>query len=393
MKNKIFVITCAIIMAFSTGCGKNSEETFDKDLAVAETNVSITGNEVIDKATEILSDENEMFLKVKEIVDDMTLEEKVGQLFFVRFPDVGVIEEIEQYSPGGYIVFGRDFENSNPDEFRKMIDDCQNNSNIPLLIGVDEEGGSVVRASKYKQFREESFKSQRQLYEEGGLDSVVTDAKEKSQFLKTLGINVNLAPVCDISTNSENFIYERSVGLNPEETSKYTVAVQEAMKENGMGSVLKHFPGYGDNMDTHTGESRDTRDLEYLTQNDLVPFKEAIENGCDAILVSHNIIEAIDSENPATLSYDVHNFLRKDMGFDGVIVTDDMAMGALENFDVSDAAVQSVLAGNDLIITSDIATQYNAVLEALKSGEIGDNRVDDAVCKVIFWKLKLGLIE
>ena len=225
------------------------------------------------------------------------------------------------------------------------------------------------------------------------MDKVLEDAEEKSDFLKKLGINVNLAPVCDISNNSDNFIYDRSIGLDPQKTAEYVVRVQNEMKKHGMGSIIKHFPGYGDNADTHTGESIDTRDLDYLSRNDLVPFAAAIENGCDAILVSHNIIDAIDKDNIATLSPAVHEFLRNEMDFKGVIVTDDMAMGAVENIDSGDAAVKAVLAGNDLIITSDLKTQYEAVLQALKSGEIGDNRLDESVCRVLLWKLKMGIIE
>lgn len=401
MKNKIIPLLCAAVLCFS-GCVQKADpsENIPSQVAsvieeneIEEESVLLTGNEIIDETAMLFADENALFARAKEICDQMSLEEKTGQIFFVRFPENGVLEEIEEYNPGGYIVFGRDFENSTPAEFKEMTAECQSASDIPLLIGVDEEGGTVVRASKYPQFRAEKFKSPRELYDEGGMEVLEADAAEKSRFLKSLGINVNLAPVCDISSDPDNFMYERSIGLDADGTSMYAVLVQNAMKENGMGSVLKHFPGYGDNADTHEGESRDTRSLEYLSENDLVPFAAAIENGCDAILVSHNIIEAIDGENPATLSAQVHEFLRNEMGFEGVIVTDDMAMGALEGIDIGDAAVKAVLSGNDLIITSDIQTQYNAVLQAMKSGEIGDNRIDEAVCRVLLWKLKMGIIE
>lgn len=401
MQSKIISLLCAAVLCLS-GCIQKTDpaENIPQQVAsvieeneIVDESVSLTGNEIIDETTMLFADDDALFARAKEIADQMSLEEKTGQIFFVRFPESGVLEEIEEYSPGGYIVFGRDFENSTPAEFKNTIEACQKTSGIPLLIGVDEEGGRVVRASKYPQFRAESFKSPRELYAEGQMEAVEADAVEKSRFLKSLGINVNLAPVCDISSDPDNFMYERSIGLDADGTSLYAVTVQNAMRENGMGSVLKHFPGYGDNADTHEGESRDTRSLEYLSENDLVPFAAAIENGCDAILVSHNIIEAIDGENPATLSTGVHEFLRNEMGFEGVIVTDDMSMGALEGIDIGDAAVKAVLSGNDLIITSDLQTQYNAVLQAMKSGEIGDNRIDEAVCRVLLWKLKLGIIE
>ena len=402
MKNKLLLFLCAIMLFSLAGCAKadpsenisSSVANIIEDKSVEEIkDVEITGNEVIDTASRLMTDDNELFLRAVEIADGMTLEEKAGQLFFARFPDEGAEEEIACYHPAGYIFFGRDFENSSPEKFKTDIEKYQSESKITLLTGVDEEGGTVVRASKYPQFREAPFKSPRELYNEGGMDKVLEDAEEKSDFLKKLGINVNLAPVCDISNDSDNFIYDRSIGLDPQKTAEYVVRVQNEMKKHGMGSIIKHFPGYGDNADTHTGESIDTRDLDYLSRNDLVPFAAAIENGCDAILVSHNIIDAIDKDNIATLSPAVHEFLRNEMDFKGVIVTDDMAMGAVENIDSGDAAVKAVLAGNDLIITSDLKTQYEAVLQALKSGEIGDNRLDESVCRVLLWKLKMGIIE
>ncbi len=402
MKNKLLLFLCAIMLFSLGGCTKtdpsenisSSVADIIEDKAEEEIkDVSITGNEVIDAASRLMTDDDELFLRAVEIAGGMTLEEKAGQLFFARFPEENAEEEIAKYHPGGYIFFGRDFENSNPEKFKADIEKYQGDSEITLLTGVDEEGGTVVRASKYPQFREEPFKSPRELYNEGGMDKVLEDAEEKSDFLKKLGINVNLAPVCDISNDSENFIYDRSIGLDPQKTAEYVVRVQDEMKEHGMGSIIKHFPGYGDNADTHTGESIDTRDLDYLSQNDLVPFAAAVENGCDAILVSHNIIEALDKDNIATLSPAVHEFLRNEMDFKGVIVTDDMAMGAVENIGSGEAAVKAVLAGNDLIITSDLKTQYEAVLQALKNGEIGDNRLDESVCRVLLWKLKMGIIE
>lgn len=402
MKNKLLLFLCAIMLFSLAGCAKadpsenisSSVANIIEDKAMEEIkDVEITGNEVIDTASRLMTDDNELFLRAVEIADGMTLEEKAGQLFFARFPDEGAEEEIACYHPAGYIFFGRDFENSSPEKFKTDIEKYQGESKITLLTGVDEEGGTVVRASKYPQFREAPFKSPRELYNEGGMDKVLEDAEEKSDFLKKLGINVNLAPVCDISNDSDNFIYDRSIGLDPQKTAEYVVRVQNEMKKHGMGSIIKHFPGYGDNADTHTGESIDTRDLDYLSRNDLVPFAAAVENSCDAILVSHNIIDAIDKDNIATLSPAVHEFLRNEMDFKGVIVTDDMAMGAVENIDSGDAAVKAVLAGNDLIITSDLKTQYEAVLQALKSGEIGDNRLDESVCRVLLWKLKMGIIE
>ena len=380
MKNK--KILCIVISALMlSACGTKAEggETVQKSEVSQKTEEVVEAQPVLSKAETMLG--------------EMTLEEKVGQLFFARFPQEGVLDEIENCYTGGYIVFGRDFENSDPESFRDMIDECQNASDIPMLIGVDEEGGIVVRASKYPQFRESAFKSPQELYAEGGIERIAEDAREKSEFLKALGINVNLAPVVDVSTDSSNYIYGRTLGMGAQETAEYAVAVTKAMNESGMGSVLKHFPGYGANLDTHEGKSIDSRSLEYLSENDLVPFAKAVENGAKAILVSHNVVEAFDKENPATLSPDVHKFIRNGLGFDGVIMTDDLEMGAMGEYSIEEVVVMAVKAGNDMIITSDLAVHHMAVVEAVKSGEIDEKVIDEAVEKILDWKIELGIIE
>jgi len=262
-----------------------------------------------------------------------------------------------------------------------------------MLIGVDEEGGKVVRASLYPQFRASGFKSPQKLYAEGGFEAIAEDAAEKSAFLKDLGINVNLAPVCDVSTDSSNYIYGRTIGLDAQQTAEYAATVVKAMNESKMGSVLKHFPGYGGNLDTHEGKSIDSRSLEYLSENDLVPFAKAIEAGAQAILVSHNVVEAFDAENPATLSEEVHKLMRKGLEFDGVIMTDDLEMGAMGEYSAEELAVKAVLAGNDIIITSSLSEHYNAVIEAVNNGEIAQKAIYDSVVRILKWKIALGIIE
>ena len=404
MKNKFKAAVCVfaigLFVFLMAGCGENrqpadniTEEVMSAMEDTEEETHVMTGNEVIDGTADMVLERTDEQERAHEILDSMTLEEKVGQMFFVRHSyDMGE-KWIEDYNIGGYIMFGTDFENSDPDAFRSMVSNYNEISKYPLLIGVDEEGGTVVRASKYPQFRAESFKSPRELYNEGGMELVAEDIREKSLFLKDLGINVNLAPVCDICLNEESFMYDRSIGLYAHGTAMFAVKTVNEMREAGIGSVLKHFPGYGENGDTHTGIAVDDRSLEYLSENDLVPFAAAIENGCGAILVSHNTVNAFDSENPATLSEQVHLYLRNEMGFNGVIMTDDMAMGAISDYSVGDAAVRAVLAGNDILITSDIETQYNAVMEALSIGEIGDNRIDESTYRVVLWKVKMGIIE
>lgn len=328
------------------------------------------------------------------LLAEMTLEEKIGQLFLARCPDGDAIADLRDYHLGGYILFGRDFAGQAPVHFVKKLANFQASAEIPMLIAVDEEGGTVCRVSGSSAFRDSPFPSPRSLYAQGGLDSVLAVEEEKAALLHSLGINVNMAPVCDITTDPNAFMYRRSLGQSPETTGQFAADTVRIMAEYGVGSVLKHFPGYGNNADTHTGIAVDDRSLEELEGVDLVPFAAGIEAGCDAILVSHTIVSALDSTLPASLSPAVHTYLRETMGFDGVIVTDDLVMQAITDaYGAEEAAVLAVLAGNDLLCSTEYPVQYSAVLEAAENGRISREMLDSAVMRVLRWKQELGLLE
>ena len=329
----------------------------------------------------------------REFLSGMTLEEKTGQLFLARCPEQGALEDIAAYHPGGYILFGRDFKDKTPESVTDTIAAYQAAASVPMLIAVDEEGGTVARVSAYPQYRAERFPSPRTLYERGGLPLIAETEAEKCLLLSSLGINVNMAPVCDIAADKSAFMYSRSLGLGPEETADFVSAAVGVMAEHGIGSVLKHFPGYGESADTHTGTAVDTRSLDELQKSDLVPFAAGIKASCGAVLVSHTVVTAMDAEHPASLSPAVHEYLRGALGFDGVIVTDDLAMQAITDvYGAGEAAVLAVLAGNDLLCSSEYRVQYAAVLEAAESGRIPEAVIDGAAARVLTWKHELGLM-
>lgn len=332
--------------------------------------------------------------RATEIMQEMTLEEKVGQVFFARCPEADAAEAVQKYHPGGYILFDRDFKDKSADEVKQDTASYQEAAKIGMLIGVDEEGGSVKRVSKYAALCDEPFLSPQELFEQGGMELIVSDTQKKAEILKGLGINVNLAPVCDVSTDPDNFIYERAFGQDAANTSDYVRAVVTQMNESGIGCTLKHFPGYGSNADTHTGIADDKRDYNTFATSDFLPFEAGINAGAGSILVSHNIVEAMDAEHPASLSPKVHEILREELGYDGVVMTDDLYMDAIrDEYGTGDAAVMAVQAGNDLLISSQIEEQYEAVLKAAQDGTIAQGRLDDAVMKVLCWKISLGIIE
>ena len=331
--------------------------------------------------------------KAAEILSGMTVEQKVGQMFLTRCPEQQAAEKCAQYALGGYILFGRDFENKTPEEAKAGIAACQSASTVPMIIATDEEGGTVNRVSRYKQYRSNPFPSPSELYAEGGLDFIINDTAEKCRLLLSLGVNVNMAPVCDITTDPQAFMYNRSLRQDAETTSLYASVVASTCKSEGIGCVLKHFPGYGNAADTHTGGALDQRGLDEFYQSDFLPFKAGIDSGAGAVLVCHNTVTAMDSQNPASLSPEVHRILREELGFDGVIVTDDLYMEAITGIlTPQQAAVSAVLAGNDLICCTEFELQVPAVIEAVSNGTISESRIDESVMRILLWKMDLGII-
>lgn len=330
---------------------------------------------------------------IEELLSTMTVEEKVGQMFFVRCPDTGAVEAVSQYKLGGYILFGRDFKDKTAEQVRNDISSYQSASGVPLLIGTDEEGGTVVRASSNPNLFSHRGLSPQALFAEGGMDSIIQDARQKSVTLLGLGVNVNLAPVADVSTDPNDFIYDRSFGQDAQATAEYVSNVVKTMDAEGIGSVLKHFPGYGNNVDTHTGVAIDERPYETFQTSDYLPFTAGIQAGADAVLVSHNVMSCVDNQLPASLSPAVHNELRSTLGFQGVIMTDDLAMDAVAAYAGDQSpAVMAVKAGNDMIITTDFQTQIPEVVQAVKSGEIDEAQIDQSVTRILQWKYDLGLL-
>lgn len=330
---------------------------------------------------------------IETLLEGLSIEERVGQLFLARCEDATALEDIEAYHLGGYVLFGGDFDGQTPASIREKLQGYQAAAKLPLLIAVDEEGGTVTRISRYPAFREMPFPSPRNALKNWGMEGVMTVEEEKCQLLTSLGINVNLGPVCDIATDPSAFMYARSLGQDAEVTGSFVSQVVSLMNTYHLGSVLKHFPGYGNNPDTHTGMARDSRTLSELESNDLLPFAAGIQAGCGGILVSHTIVEALDPEAPASLSPAVHAYLRDHLGFDGVILTDDLVMQAITDaYGAGEAAVLAVLAGNDLLCSTEYPVQYEAVLAAVLEGRISFDTLNEAVRHVLGWKMELGLL-
>ena len=383
---------------------KNSEYKLDKSLLNDSKNL-IFGNDITISYTGDIKSEYEIInSKVTEnkiinadisldkrkelsnIVQAMTIEDKAGQLLLV----LDSKNLLTNQTMSGCVLFEDDFANKSRNEVIENIERYQSNAKYPMIIAVDEEGGSVVRVSKY--LRDNRFRLPQDVYKSGGMDSIISDATEKSEYLKEFGINVNLAPVADVATNEDDYIYRRSFGVDADATSNYVRNVVMAMSDIKMGSVLKHFPGYG-SAPGSGGTYHDSRDFNSLKNNDLLPFKAGIEAGANSILVTNNIIDSVDNQNPATLSKDIHDLLREDLKYNGVIMTDDVTdLNSNEFGNDSEIVIKAIKAGNDLIMTSRPQIYFESLITAINNDEICLNELDLSVLRVIAWKDSLDIL-
>lgn len=397
---KIFFIAFLVILISLIFEFKSMFLTTTETSSVADTETLNSTN-----TTTIVELDNRKFQELKNSIfgdyydiayktfEKMTIEEKIGQLFLVNY-DASKATLWNNLFVGGYLLFNNDFDNKSPQKFTDEMNFLQENSKYPLIIGVDEEGGEVIRVSSHKKFRKTPFYSSSYYYKQGGFELLKQIENEKNALLLSLGINFNLAPIADVSVNSNDYIYNRSFKSSAKDTATYVENMVSYANENGISSCLKHFPGYGNNKNTHIGKSHDSRTYESFIQNDFLPFKAGINANVPVILVSHNIIDALDNELPASLSQNVISELRNTLSFTGIIITDDLSMNAVKEY-VRDgsAAVLALNAGNDMIITSNFEKMYTEVQEALNNGSISEETIDRAVLRIIMWKYAYKLFK
>lgn len=327
--------------------------------------------------------------KAQAMVDDMSLESVVGSLFMPHHTSSS-LKDIEKYHLGGLVLFGAAFKDKTKEEIVNMTSELQSKAQIPLFLAVDEEGGSVVRVSSNKNLRSSPFASPRTLYNKGGFDLITKDNIEKNELLVSLGLNINLAPVLDISNDKSDYIYYRSIGLSPELTGTFASQIITSSKDSGIVNVMKHYPGYGKNKDTHKSSSLDIRTLSEI-EDDLIPFKMAILSGAQAIMVSHNTVEAFDKDNPASISINNHNYLRNSLKFQGMVITDALNMGATA--DIDDIGLKAILAGNNILITKNYARDITDIINQVNSGNLSEEYLRSLSAKVIAWKIEMGLVK
>ena len=324
-------------------------------------------------------------------VASMPLERKIAQMIMASS---NADTKAAKGGAGALCFFAGAFKDKNKTQVISMIEKVQSYAEIPMLISVDEEGGNIVRISSNTKLRKSPFLSPSKVYASGGWDAVKTDTAEKANLLLSLGINSNLAPVCDVPLSKNDYIYSRCFSMDAKETAEYITNVVTVMNQKKIACTLKHFPGYGGSADTHKGKGVDSRDYSAFEQSDFLPFIAGIQAGAGSVMISHNIVKCMDADNPASLSPKVHEILRNTLGFQGVIITDDLDMGAVSKFySVGDGAVKAVEAGNDMLCTSKFSESVSAIQKAVESGQISESRIDASVTRILKWKQDLSLID
>lgn len=346
--------------------------------------------------------------QVEQILSSMTLEEKVGQMFFVTPESLTGVSKVTaagtttdtaltNYPVGGIVYFEANLQN--PQQTKQMLSHVQeymtDKSGFPVFLGVDEEGGRVARIGNNTNFGVEKVEAMGTLAKEGDAAKIHQAGKTIGAYLKELGFNVDFAPDADVLTNSDNqVIGSRSFGTDASLVSDMAWEYTKGLHEEGILASYKHFPGHGGTSeDSHSGYAYSHKSLEELKEAELVPFSFGAENGVDFIMVSHiSTPEASGNDTPASLSkFWVTDILRNDMGYEGIIITDSLAMGAVSaHYSAMESVELAIEAGCDMVlIPKDFPAVYAGLLEKVKSGEILEKRIEESVSRILKAKMKL----
>ena len=378
MFRRIVAATMIGALALTTGCGLHNPFTSKAEPVTYE---SVAQSE--------LSPEE----KVDKLVANMSDADKVGQLLMIGIHGKTLNDDakfmLNEYRVGGIILFDRNMESK--DQVKSLITDINKTGKsaglTPLFIGIDQEGGAVARMEdqliKVPPAEELGKKP---------IEQAVSLAKQSGTELKDLGFNINFAPVADLGLT-----YGRSFSTNPDEVVRYASAVGKAYDEAGLWYSYKHFPGIGKtDVDLHADTSVVPVSKETLLNEDTKVFVDLIKQSKPntyAIMVSHAMYPQIDADHPSSLSKAIiTDWLRKDMGYNGVVVTDDMDMGALaKHYTFGDMAVQSILAGSDILLVcheyEHMQEAYNGLMKAVKDGRISKERLDESVKRILLMKM------
>lgn len=400
-KRKIIIIFWVVLLLACSGCHRK-----DSGASGQPADTGLTEIEAEDfhseNALESPAEEIDAFL------DKMTLEEKVAQLFIVLPEDLiesvdGVTEAadttreaIERIPVGGFVYLSSNLRTE--EQVKTMLGNVQAYSidriGVPAFLCVDEEGGTVARLSGTGKFDIPAIEDMSEV----GLSGDFTRARQiglsMGEYLSELGFNVDFAPVADVLTNPDNAVVKfRSFGSDPQIVSEMCLQVMSGLEEQGVYAVYKHFPGHGMTAgDTHEGYAYSEKTLEEIKACELIPFQKGIDAGVSFIMVGHISLPAITGDHtPASLSeFIITDLLRGQLGYDGIVITDAMNMGAIvRQYSSGDAAVKAIQAGADIILMpADFKEAYEGVIRAVENGVLSEERIDESLKRILYVKLK-----
>lgn len=386
---KLFLYFILGLTLLLTGCIKDGK-IIDKDKPKED-----KSKEESELDKELESKDN-----IEKIIDKMTLDEKIGQLMIIGINGLTIDdhtkEMIEKYHIGGFILFKYNIADENQTlELLNNLKKVNSTNPIPLFLSIDEEGGRVSRLPN-------SFiklPAAKRIGDINDKDISLEYGKIIGKRLKTLGFNMNFGPVLDVNSNPENpVIGDRAFGSSSKTVVDNGIQVMKGIKSENIIAAVKHFPGHGDtNMDSHVDLPVIEKDLNDLQKIELVPFKESIKQGIDTIMIGHILFPKLDSQYPATLSKEVvTGLLREKLSYEGLIISDDMTMGAIiKNYTIEEAAIKFLKAGGDLLLICHGYENHvkiiNRIKEEVNKGSISEDELDEKLYRIIQIKEKYKL--
>lgn len=388
-----WLVLCMLLLV---GCGGLPDEEVEPVEPVEEPEV----HEVVEEPA---SDEVEPTAEelLAEEIAQMTLDEKIGQLVVAGMPGDVLTDEVrglvEEHFIGGFILFRHNLTSAASSvELINGLKLANGQNRYPLLMSVDQEGGRVTRLPELR-----SLPSNLEIARASSVDAAEGYGSLLARQVHAFGFNMNFAPVLDVNNEPNNpVIGDRAFGDNVEVVIANGLPVMEGMQVGGVIPVVKHFPGHGDvTVDSHVSVPIVDKTIDELMALELAPFHAAIDAGVDVVMVSHLLLPQIDDVYPASMSEAVlTDLLRNRLAFDGVIITDDMRMGAITNdYALEDAAVQMIQAGVDILLLADQPSGVIAVLDKLKAavaeGTITEERIDESLLRIIQMKRDYDLMD
>lgn len=412
MKKKA-IVAAVLLLSLLTGCfgtGEGSSET-SREKTTGKTTTKETSSGEANQVKPEELDEVTLDGLTNDIVSQMTLKEKLGQMFMVNIdsldPSDGsdydycevsstMLKKLRKYPVGGIIFFSKNLIDRK--QTKTFIRNLQGVSHIPMFMAVDEEGGTVSRLGSNPKMKVTDFGDMNKIGASGDSKKAEEIGDTLGRQLHQLGFNMNFAPVADVYSNPKSGMKERCFSADKEVVAGMVEAEVRAMQKHNVSAALKHFPGIGGSTgDTHLKTSYCGKTIKQLREKDFIPFQAGIDAGADCVMISHVVLNKVqEKQEPSSVSaLVVNDILRNELGYDGIVVTDAFNMKAITNdYSPEQAAVAAVQAGVDIILMpEDLGKAFRGLRDAVKEGTISEKRIDRSVKRIIRTKLSRSVIS